>query len=221
MKKSIIALCAVFMAVCCSQPGPEPFQTGDLVFVGLPPESTSGQDTMQGAIAAATHDGNQLNLIHVAILEVDDKDSLWVIDVTLTHPVKRDSLGGFLKEFTRRDGTLPEMLVMRLKDPSHAKEHVERVKSFIGQPYDYAFQPDNGAMYCSELVYYSYLKPDGTPIFDCYPMNFKNDDGEFPPYWVRLFERIHTPIPQDVMGTNPQAMYKSEALRPVNHTLVK
>ena len=220
MKKVLIGLLAVLAVLSCKK-GPEPFRTGDLVFVGLPQESTASQVTMEGAIAAATHDGSHLNLIHVAILEVDSQDSLWIIDVTLTHGVKRSPLKSFFKEFTRRNGSLPEMLVMRLKDPSHAAEYVENAKAFTGQPYDYSFLPDNGAMYCSELIYESYVKPDGTHIFECYPMNFKNDEGEFSPYWIRLFDRIQTPIPQGVTGTNPQNMYKSDALRPVNNSLTE
>ena len=112
------------------------------------------------------------------------------------------------------------MLVMRLIDTTGVAGFVEKAKTFIGQPYDYAFQPDNGALYCSELVYDSYVKADGTHLFQAAPMNFKNADGEFAPYWARLFERLQIPVPQGVLGTNPQAMYGSEALRPVRNSLL-
>ena len=220
MKYWAAILSVLLLLISCRQhPTLEPFRSGDLVFVGLPQEATSGQDTMDGAIAAATGDGNRLNLIHVAILEVDEADSLWIIDVTLKHEVKRDSLKNLFRDFTRHDGSLPEMLVMRLKDTTGVSGYLQKAKSFIGQPYDYEFMPDNGAMYCSELVYESYVRADGTHIFPAAPMNFKNAEGEFAPYWVRLFDRLQLPIPQDVMGTNPQAMYNSEALRPVRNSL--
>ena len=220
MKYWTVILSAVLLLFSCGRhPSPEPFQSGDLLFVGLPLEATSGQDTMDGAIAAATGDGNRLNLIHVAILEVDQADSLWVIDVTLKHEVSRVPISVLYRDFTRHDGSLPEMLVMRLKDTTGVSGYLQKAKSFIGQPYDYEFMPDNGAMYCSELVYESYVRAAGTHIFPAAPMNFKNAEGEFAPYWVRLFDWLQLPIPQDVMGTNPQAMYSSEALRPVRNSL--
>ena len=37
-------------------------------------------------------------------------------------------------------------------------------------------------------------------------MNWKDASGEFPAYWVWLFDLIGEPIPQDVPGTNPQQM---------------
>ena len=52
-------------------------------------------------------------------------------------------------------------------------------------------------------------------------MNFKDADGNFPVYWQQLFERLGQPIPQDVPGTNPQAMSKEPALRPVAVEIVR
>ena len=43
-------------------------------------------------------------------------------------------------------------------------------------------------------------------------MNFKGPDGEFPLYWQQLFALIGQAIPQDVPGTNPKEMSRSEAL---------
>ena len=43
-------------------------------------------------------------------------------------------------------------------------------------------------------------------------MNFRSADGSFPPYWIWLFSRIGMPIPQDVEGTNPNAMARDERL---------
>lgn len=90
MRHVTVILSALLLLISCGQQAsPEPFQSGDLVFVGLPKEAASGEDSMDAAIIASTGDGKRLNMIHVAILEVDPADSLWVIDVTLKHEVSR------------------------------------------------------------------------------------------------------------------------------------
>ena len=114
------------------------------------------------------------------------------------------------------DGSLPVFQVKRLKDGRLARPSVENAKRFLGLPYDVYFLPENEGLYCSELVYVSYRQKDGKPLFTSAPMNFRNADGEFPLYWEQLFARIGQPIPQDVPGTNPQAMSAEPVLRPVD-----
>jgi K+-sensing histidine kinase KdpD len=52
-------------------------------------------------------------------------------------------------------------------------------------------------------------------LFDAKPMNFKNEDGEFPLYWQQLFALIGQSIPQDEPGTNPQDMSGSPVLKTI------
>ena len=200
----------------CQQENGLPVQNGDLLFVGLPVNYTIGDTTgMSSAIAAATGDEDSLNYIHVAIIEVDGHDSIWIIDATLKHGVDRYPFSTFLADFTLDDGSYPQLDVMRLKDNRHAADYVEQAKKFCGQPYDICFLPDNGALYCSELVRNAYRNADGTYLFGEEPMNFKSADGTFPPYWVYLFDSIGQPIPQDVPGTNPNGMSKEPCLTKV------
>ena len=142
---------------------------------------------MDEAIAQATGDG-QLNLIHVAIAEVQG-DSTWIIDATIKHGIDRQPLDTFLADFTLNDGSLPEMLVGRVSgvDPAAA---VERAKSFCGRAYDTRFLPDNEELYCSELVQDSYMDHDGFPLFQSAPMNWLAPDGSMPPYWTKLFAML-------------------------------
>lgn len=203
---SVILLVLIFCS-CSSKPT---LQSGDLIFVGLPAGYQSSG--MGGAVSAATSDGDSLNMIHVAIADVD-RAGTFVIDATLKRGVDRHPLDSLYADFRLRDGSLPTFKVMRLKDNRHAREYVENAKAFIGEPYDFAFDPDNDAKYCSELVRDSYRTSDGNYIFDDAPMNFRAPDGTFPEYWVRLFDSLGIPIPQDVPGTNPQDMSRSSALR--------
>ncbi len=198
------------LAGCAISPQ-ERLQTGDLIFVALAEGRGASESTMDGAIAAATGD-----IIHVALVEVDEDGKVWIIDATSRHGVCRRPLQSFLDDFSYEDGTYPVFTVKRLKDTGLAGQWVERAKSFCGQAYDEYFLPNNGAMYCSELVRESLLDGNGAYIFEESPMNFKNAEGEFPAYWTELFSRIGADIPQGVPGTNPQEMSASDLLTAID-----
>ena len=222
MKRMLILLAAVILAASCREAAPAKLdaaslgshlRTGDLVFVGIPASYSLEEDGMDSAIAASTGKG-ALNLIHVAIAEAA-RDSVWIIDATIRHGVDRHPLDTFLRDFTLKDGSSPVFLVKRLREKGLAAAGVERAKTFVGQPYDVAFLPDNGALYCTELVRESFLGPKGEYLFPNRPMNFKNAQGEFPLYWQQLFALIGQEIPQDLPGTNPQDMFTSPLLKAV------
>ena len=213
MKRLFLAAFVLFLLTACS--GGDRLRTGDLIFVGIPLDyaAEAPADSMDTAIAASTGVAGGLNLIHVAIAEVK-ADSVWIIDATLRHGVDRHPLDTFLTDFTLKDGSLPVFIVKRAEgvDPEAA---VGKAKTFCGQPYDLYFLPDNGAMYCSELVRESFLDAAGRPVFDNEPMNFRAADGSMPPYWEWLFGRLGTPVPQGLPGTNPQGMSASPVLKEV------
>jgi len=191
-------------------------QTGDLLFVGLPLDfHLTDSTSMDNAITSATGREGEVNYIHVAILERDELDSLWVIDATINHGVDRHPFRVYLADFTLNDGSYPVMDVMRLKDNSNVMTYVENAKTFVGRGYDMYFSSNNTEQYCSELVRNSYITSTGGYIFSEYPMNFKSSDGTFPPYWIELFGLLDEPIPQGELGTNPNAMSQESCLMKV------
>lgn len=185
-------------------------ETGDLLFVGIP--MNYGDSTMKQAIAEATSNGDTTNFIHTAILEVDETGAIWVIDATLLRGVDRHPLDTLLSDFTLHRGGRASFEVMRLRDNKNAAEYVENAKQFLGEGYDEYFQTFNGRHYCTELVADAYVDADGHQWFQSVPMNFKNKEGEYPSYWVRLFERLGEPIPQGELGTNPEDLHESPSL---------
>lgn len=201
------------IALSCARQ-PDTLQTGDLVFMGIPQDYSISEESMDGAISAATGDSG-LNLIHVAIIEMAD-DGPYIIDATLKYGTDRHPLDSTIRQFTLKGGEQPVYIVKRLKDNKLAKEWIEKAKSFCGQPYDMRFLPDNGAMYCSELVRESFLGAEGEYLFDEKPMNWKNEKGEIPVYWTQLFALLGMDVPQGVPGTNPQDMFKSPLLETVD-----
>ncbi|MCH5174093.1 MAG: hypothetical protein J1D85_07805 [Bacteroidales bacterium] len=214
LKTALILGLVLCLAAC--RPAEETLRSGDLIFVGLSGNGTLDEDRMGSAISASTGDG-VLNLIHVAIAEVQ-ADSVFVIDATEELGVARRPLGEFLEDFAAPAGTMPQLFVKRLrKCPDELIDAaLERAKGYCGRPYDMLFQPGDEALYCSELVRECYLTAGGDYLFEESPMNWKDAQGRIPSYWQQHFESLGAEIPQGVPGTNPQAMASSPLLIPVN-----
>jgi len=211
MKKALLLSLVLLTAFACVR---KPvLQNGDLVFVGLPLGYDAESGTIDAAISSSTGQEGVMNLIHVAIAEVQ-ADSVWIIDATIAHGVDRHPLDTFFKDFTLPDGSYPEFIVKRVKGVD-VDEAVERAKSFCGRAYDIRFLPDNDDLYCSELVQKSYLNASGGQVFESEPMNFAAPDGTMPPYWDWLFSQLGMEVPQGLPGTNPQRMAESILLSDV------
>jgi len=143
---------------------------------------------------------------HVAIVE-SVGDTVWIIDATPQNGVSR-------RPFPSPYIIIPD--VYRLEDRSDVDSALIRARSFIGLPYDNAFLPDNGAFYCSELVYECFLSDDSQDnrhLFEAKPMNWRNADGKLPKYWKEHFKKLKMPVPEKVMGTNPTDLSRSPLLR--------
>lgn len=215
--KKLLLLIAVFAAAItgCKQEKPC-LQAGDLIFVGLPMDYSVDEDSMDAAIVSATGT-DELNLIHVAIADVD-ADGVWIIDATLKYGVDRHPLDTFLTQFTLADGSLPEFIIKRVKGVD-ADAAVKNALTYCGRGYDMKFLPDNEEQYCSELVQNAYLDADGNQVFPSAPMNFLASDGTMPAYWEWLFGLLGMDVPQGVMGTNPHDLSLSPLLETVEVSL--
>lgn len=240
--KRILFAALILLAVACHPKPAEPvtLQTGDLLFTGLPMGYLPGAEN-NPAVDAATCAGDSLNLIHVSILDVE-ADSVWVIDATLKRGVARYPLADFLTDFTLSEGSLPWFIVARLQPtaapataasardaagrpaasfsaaPANAPESLERyvarARELCGQPYDVAFKPDNGALYCSELIRDAYVTSAGDTLFPEAPIDWRNAAGEVAPYWTWLFNLIGADLPSGP-GTLPATLLASPQLKVV------
>lgn len=166
-------------------------QPADLLFYA----DTGG---MGAAVRASTG-----SYTHVAMVESIVGDTVWIIDATRQLGVSRRLLP------TQQ----PPQAVYRLAAAFDTAGVLARARSFVGQPYDNAFLPDNGMLYCSELVYECYLDSTGAHLFEALPMNWRTADGTLPPYWIEHFKALGTPVPEGVDGTNPTALSRSPLLR--------
>ena len=182
--------------------------TGDLLFQVNEPSA------MTDAITDATAQQDRYKISHVAIFQRTET-GMWALEATGEGGVRRTPWHEFLNSSARINGR-PGVIVMRVREDFPIGEAMRRAESHLGEPYDYSYLPDNGRMYCSELVYESYRRADGTPLFTARPMNFRNADGELPAFWVELFGRLGEPVPEGIPGTNPADMAKEPVLEPVH-----
>lgn len=203
MGRFLLYICMLFSAIACGREAFRP-RTGDLLFIA------GGDTEMNGAIGAATGHGDGPDYTHVGIAVAGcGTDS--VLEATTDGGVRMTALRDFLGRGATV-GDRPAAAVMRLRDTAGVAASVRRARKFLGQPYDYAYRPDNGRMYCSELVWESYLAPDGRRLFPARPMNFRAPDGTMPVFWTRLFARLGEPVPEGVPGTNPNDLARDTAL---------
>ncbi|HIY47471.1 MAG TPA: hypothetical protein IAA35_05475 [Candidatus Alistipes faecigallinarum] len=207
MKHFIIYIGVLLIGCACGQRQPE-LRNGDLLF------QVGAESAMSEAIATATESGKPLNFTHVGIAIIGDgADS--VLEAVPEGGVRISPLEEFLQQAARNGEGLPQVVAMRLRDTAGLAASVRRAGTCVGLPYDYAFGPDNGKYYCSELVWESYRTPDSVRRFTARPMNFRAPDGTMPRFWIELFEQLGEPIPEGVPGTNPNDMARDPQLQEV------
>lgn len=169
--------------------------SADLAFV------LSSEGAFDRAISGATASVGTRDYSHVAIV-IENDGQYSIIEAIPGGGVAICSLD----EFTERNANVD---FYRLEGIGFNPDTViERAKSHLGEEYDYTYLPDNKMMYCSELVYESFVSEDGKHIFESKPMNFYNEDGSLDEFWQNLFGRLEMDVPQNVPGTNPNDMSK-------------
>ena len=211
MKKTLLVLITLLLAVSvqaqqrdrlgeldvvCRNEFHNTLQTGDLLFLN------ENKSAMEKAITASTGE-----YTHVALVERDSADDVWVIEASPKKGVQRIPYSQFERENILGffGGNID---IYRLTVPFDTVAVIARAKSLDGKPYDNAFLPDNDAYYCSELIEVAF---DG--IFPSKPMNWRDAEGNLPEYWIKHFEELGTPVPEGVPGTNPTDMSRSPLLK--------
>ena len=171
-------------------------QTGDLLFL------SENSSSMEKAITASTGE-----YTHVALVECDSADDVWIIEAMPEKGVRRIPYERFKREHLIWFH-LESCDIYRLTVPFDTAAVIARAKSLLGKPYDDAFLPDNDAYYCSELIEVAF-----NGFFPSKPMNWRDADGNLPEYWRKHFEELGVPVPEGVPGTNPTDLSRSPLLK--------
>lgn len=193
-----LMMCAMLQAIYAKD---LKLENGDLIFV------KSSESSFDKAISEATQK-ESVSYTHVGIY-----DNGFVIEAEPKNGVVRVSLQDFIKVNPHYD---IKRLKAKVRSEVDMDSVLKRAKSHLGEPYDFTYIANNGAMYCSELVYDAFLDTKGKPIFKANPMNFYAPDGSLPTYWKELFAKLKRDVPQGELGTNPNDMARDEALEAIS-----
>lgn len=178
---------------------------GDLLFV-VGEEASEFSE----AITRSTAHHEVLKYDHVAIVDVVG-DSACVVEASSRGGVVVTPWNEFMESAKMTDGRVG-VVVKRVNVAVDVDAAVKAARAHLGEEYDWSFRPDNGKMYCSELVYESYLNDKGQHLFDASPMSFRDSEGNLPQFWIDLYGRLGEEVPEGVDGTNPTEMSQSPIL---------
>lgn len=168
---------------------------GDLLFFA--PASSN-------AITQVTTDNDWPEIDHVAIFHhTASGDSI----IEAVHSgVRATSIDSALVRAIRSNYRI---LAGRITGDFDASESILRAKTHLGKPYDFYFEPNDSAVYCSELVQMAYVDHQGSPIFSTIPMSFHTPDGKILQYWIDYYRRAGKQVPEGAPGTNPSQLSRS------------
>lgn len=172
------------------------YKNGDLIF------QAQGSSNFSDAIATATGMSDSLTYVHVGIVLKDSSQNINVIEASPVYGVRIIPVDTFINLSPRYYGK-PYVTIKRVNKDIPLDRIIENAMNFLGQPYDWYYMPDNGMIYCSELVYESFLDNNGNKIFQAKPMNFRASDGTMPAFWTELYKKLGVEVPEGIPGTNP------------------
>lgn len=205
MRYNRLIIFLVLIVACNAAHGISP-RRADLIF-----QASAGSEFSKAINAAARQNPDSLTFCHVGIIDVDNSGEAYVIEAEPKNGVRRVSLSQFLAESDSLNGE-PLVVIKRLSAEFSPEDVIVRAMSFIGQEYDHAFIHDNGKMYCSELVYESYIDASGEHIFEAIPMNFRDSEGKMPQFWIEKYGKMGIPIPEGEPGTHPDTLSRDSRL---------
>lgn len=181
-------------------------RSGDLVFLDL------DCGDLCNAMATVTEEQFGVSgpaLSHVAIVE-RSATGLSVLEAWPGTGVARTPLAQVL---ARKQRSPARYLRLRADLRSAGEAAARAAAARIGTPYDEDFLPDNGKLYCSELVQEAYhdafaTSGSGTPSpLHTSPMVFGTPGSAARAVWIHYYEERHIPVPDGVAGISPLGVY--------------
>ncbi|EOZ99651.1 hypothetical protein A33Q_0332 [Indibacter alkaliphilus LW1] len=133
----------------------------------------------------------------------------WYVLEAIGKGVSQTPLEDFLSRYLDEDGR-PKVMVGRLNDAYRylIPDAIEEAKSKLAKPYDHAFNFENDAYYCSELIHFAFKKANGgEDLFLPQPMTYRDPDtGKIFPIWENYFKELGIDVPEGELGLNPGGM---------------
>lgn len=200
IKKSLRILFLWILLSSCNQEK-EFFQEGDILF----------QDGDCGnfcdAIRKVTEGYGGMDFSHNGLLKKENGN--WYVLEAIGKGVSKTPIEEFLYRHVDKQGK-PKIMVGRLKPEFMPliPAAIQEAEKHLGKPYDHAFDFDNDAFYCSELIHFAFKAANnGNDLFTPKPMTYNDPDtGMLFPIWESYFGKLGIPVPEGELGLNPGGM---------------
>ncbi|MGF1638548.1 MAG: YiiX/YebB-like N1pC/P60 family cysteine hydrolase [Cyclobacteriaceae bacterium] len=212
MKPVFFALVIVSMALLSCFPKPDfKWQEGDILF----------QDGDCGefceAIRKVTQGYRGRDFTHNGLLM--QENGAWYVIEAISIGVTKTPLDDFLYRHKDDQGQ-PQVVVGRLKPEFQhlIPDAILEAKSLLGKPYDFGFDFENEAYYCSELIHFAFKKAnENDNLFEPAPMTFHDPEtGELFHIWKDYFDKHELSVPEGKPGLNPGGMSQAPVLEIVH-----
>ena len=95
----------------------------------------------------------------------------------------------------------------------HRPSSIAHARTYLGRPYDYLYLSNNEAIYCSELVQFSFVDKQGRRLFTPIPMSFHDATGQITDYWLNFYKDRGMDVPEGQPGTNPGELSQRPQIR--------
>jgi len=202
--KSIFWFCFVLLFSCSKNRtvSENQLQNGDFVFV------EAKQENLSGAINRVTQKTKTENFDHIGLIEIES-DSVFVLHASADLGSNRQPFEYFCTENVEND---KKMVVYRLRKQYQKAilPAISQSKKMLGKPYNWTYVLDENSYYCSDFIERIFRKDS---IFEHIPMNFENPKtGKTDDFWMDFYQKLNLDVPQNLPGTNPNQLAKSEKL---------
>ncbi len=178
-------------------------ETGDLIFLDL--DCGELCDAIE-TVTLEQFDVKGPRLSHVGIIEKVGNE-VFVLEAWTRGGVQTVSLEHFLNRVSGGLNQANGFYLGRLK-PAHRAigvAAVDRIRKFLGWPYDDSFEWDPTRFYCSELVSIGFSS--GGNFFRPLPMFFGSPQSASYSTWKSYYRDIGQPLPQASPGVSPLGIY--------------
>lgn len=106
-----------------------------------------------------------------------------------------------------------QVFVGRITEGIDIEASLRNALRHLDKPYDFFFEPDDSALYCSELVQKAYRNADGSLVFEPIAMSFHDNRGIITDYWKDYYRKAGKTVPEAAPGSNPGQLSRSKRLR--------
>lgn len=179
---------------------------GDLLF------QNTGTGEIDNAIKDVTATSLSKNYSHVGIAMKED-GKWFVVEAIPKEGISKTPINKFLnRNKNKQDKSLTTVARLDSVYKPYVSKAIKYGLERIETPYDEIFLWDDSSYYCSELVYKMFshqdIPKDSIP-FLTHPMTFNDSLGKPMQSWVNYYKTHNHPIPEGIIGTNPNLMASS------------